>query len=306
MVHAQARLREEAAQEEKSVMIEVWSRPVRALRRRPKFNRNAAGMQPGCKLIRASKRSRTGSLQMKNNLAFALFATLLLQPALRLGAQQTPIDSTVQNALLQAAAEQIPNQSLVHQQLLAYHACTCSCGCYARDLEAETNQAALFLRKRVAAQKSGEKLALVLDIDETSLSNWDEMLREDFTYHANSYSAWELSARSSVLPGTLALFQEAKKLGVAVFFITGRPEAERAATVANLKQQGYEGWQELTLRAPHTADEATSDYKSAARARIVAKGYTLAVNVGDQWSDLHGSPQAELNLKLPNPFYLIP
>ena len=242
-----------------------------------------------------------------SRLTFGFTLALL---ALPLDAQQK---SSTTDALVADRAELIPNmgaltqRAALREQLLAYHACTCTCGCYASDLQAETDRAIAFLETRAAQKKPGEKLAMVLDIDETSLSNWDEMQREDFTYHANTYKAWELSAKATALPGTLKLYRAARKLGVSVFFLTGRPENEREATALNLQQQGYEGWQKLILRpTPHPASESTTDYKSAARQSIVAAGYTLAINMGDQWSDLRGAPQAELNVKLPNPFYLLP
>jgi hypothetical protein len=47
-------------------------------------------------------------------------------------------------------------------------------------------------------------------------------------------------------------------------------------------------------------------YKSGVRAGIVAEGYTIVLNVGDQWSDLKGKPEAEFSVKYPNPFYFIP
>jgi predicted secreted acid phosphatase len=62
----------------------------------------------------------------------------------------------------------------------------------------------------------------------------------------------------------------------------------------------------LTLRPSSTDSESTSAYKSAARARIVAEGYRIVLNVGDQWSDLKGSPEAEFSVKYPDPYYLIP
>ena len=40
--------------------------------------------------------------------------------------------------------------------------------------------------------------------------------------------------------------------------------------------------------------------------QIAAAGYTLALNVGDQWSDLKGKPEAEYSVKYPDPFYFIP
>ena len=47
-------------------------------------------------------------------------------------------------------------------------------------------------------------------------------------------------------------------------------------------------------------------YKSSMRAAIVAEGYRIVLNVGDQWSDDKGEPQAEYFVKYPNPFYFIP
>jgi predicted secreted acid phosphatase len=48
------------------------------------------------------------------------------------------------------------------------------------------------------------------------------------------------------------------------------------------------------------------EYKSAARGTVVAKGYKIVLNVGDQWSDLGGEPEAELSVKYPDPFYFLP
>jgi predicted secreted acid phosphatase len=50
----------------------------------------------------------------------------------------------------------------------------------------------------------------------------------------------------------------------------------------------------------------TIEYKSAERRKIVEKGYHIVLSVGDQWSDLLGDPQAEVSVKLPNPFYFLP
>lgn len=45
--------------------------------------------------------------------------------------------------------------------------------------------------------------------------------------------------------------------------------------------------------------------KSAERERLVAQGYALVLNVGDQWSDLLGRPEAEYSVKYPDPYYFI-
>jgi acid phosphatase len=160
--------------------------------------------------------------------------------------------------------------------------------------------------RRVARRSHEEKLALVLDIDETALSNYKEMADADYGYNSKAFDAWEDAAQDTAIPGTLRLYREAQRQGVSVFFITGRSEAHRAATEQNLKSQGYADWQRLILRSPAQSAESTIAFKSGARQAIVDAGYRIVLNVGDQFSDLKGIPRAELSVKLPNPFYYIP
>jgi predicted secreted acid phosphatase len=159
----------------------------------------------------------------------------------------------------------------------------------------------------VANAKPTERLAIVLDIDETSLSNWAVMKHDDFGYVPTD-SNWCVTLRcGTAIAGTLRLFREAQKSNVAVFFITGRPESQLADTEANLKAVGYDHWEGLYLRPEdHPKQQTVTEYKSGDRARIVAKGYRIVLNVGDQISDLAGDPQADHSVKLPNPFYFIP
>ncbi|HTW80924.1 MAG TPA: HAD family acid phosphatase [Terracidiphilus sp.] len=220
-------------------------------------------------------------------------ATLLAQTSAQ------PVFSTV------PSAERIPNFDQLVSQLKQYHDCTCQCGCYAHDLDLQADRAIAFLQKRVTTQRPNEKLALVLDIDETSLSNYAEMLQQHYLWDDKVFDAWVNTAQAPAIPGTLRIDKEAIQLGVAVFFITGRPEDQRAATERNLRAVGYE-WKSLTMRAPTEAGETAEVYKSAARARIAAQGYTIVLNVGDQWSDLKGKPEAEFSVKYPNPYYFIP
>ena len=202
--------------------------------------------------------------------------------------------------------EKIANLDLLKDRLKQYHACTCTCGCYGRDLDLQGTKAIAFLDRRAVHAGKGEKLAIVLDIDETTLSNYEQMDRAGFAYDEKAFAAWEQLATAPAIPGTLKLFQDARRRGVAVFFLTGRPENERAATERDLKAQGFDGWQQLILRAPGEAHETALVYKSAARRRIATEGYRIVLNVGDQWSDLRGKPEAEYSVKYPNPYYFIP
>ena len=163
---------------------------------------------------------------------------------------------------------------------------------------------------------------MVLDIDETSLSSYCEEKREDFGYIPAMFEAWIVTPEASVpIGGTVRLFDKARAAGVSIFFITGRPGKGTAndqteVTARNLRTARYEGWTGLLLHDAAYPTKDTATFKSAARAKLMAQGYRLILNMGDQWSDLrdqqdaasehHPSSQAEISVKLPNPFYYLP
>jgi hypothetical protein len=198
------------------------------------------------------------------------------------------------------------NLGQLKTRLIAYHDCVPGHGCYTTELKRQTDLAITYLQRRVARKKSGEKLALVLDIDETALSNWDEEKQYDFGYVASQWDEWVIKEKATAIDGTLRLYNLAMKDDVAVFFISGRSADQETATADNLKTAGYHDWTGLALRGPHPATETTSEYKSAERKKIVDAGYKIILNVGDQMSDFNGSSRAEVFVKLPDPFYFIP
>jgi acid phosphatase len=222
-------------------------------------------------------------------------------------AAQKPVPSSHQPVfIVDAPAERIPNLDFLKNEIRQYHDCTCKCGCYARDLDLQADRAIAFLRRRAARRRPDEKLAMVLDIDETSLSNYQELLGADFAFNRAAFDTWVDTAKAPAISGTLRLYKEAQRLGVSVFFITGRPDRQRAVTEQNLNEQGFQNWQGLTLRSPSTTRVPVGKYKSDGRAGIAAQGYKIVLNVGDQWSDLKGKPEAEFSVKYPDPFYFLP
>jgi hypothetical protein len=200
---------------------------------------------------------------------------------------------------------ELPNLGKLELELKDYHDCKGNHGCYTSDLDRQAGMATRALVRAVKLRQAAN-LAVVLDIDETSLSNWTEIRLADFAYDPAAWNRWVDQASAPAIAGTLHFYEEAEKLGVAVFFITGRPESQRAATEKNLRSQGYAQWTALVLRKPDEAKTPTVTYKSAARQRIVAAGYRIAVNMGDQMSDLTGDPRADVSVKLADPFYYIP
>ncbi len=195
------------------------------------------------------------------------------------------------------------NLSDAKAALLAY----VDSGAYARDFAAVAAEARAWIDRRAAERRPGERLAVVLDIDETALSNLPHMRVEDFGYHAREWTEWIDSAAAPALEPTLALFRAARSRDVAVLFLTGRSDPrERAGTEANLRRAGFGDHAALRLATP--ADDALPSgaaRKAAARAAWESEGWTIIANVGDQESDLAGG-HAERAFKLPNPFYRIP
>ena len=158
------------------------------------------------------------------------------------------------------------------------------------------------------------KPAIVLDIDETSLSNWP-------AYRVNGWAritagpcdlergpcglrAWQAMGASKALPATLALAKRAETMKVAIFFITGRPPDLREATERNLRQEGYRPEGVILLPAGATFPSAV-DFKAPERRKLTELGYTILLTMGDQESDLLGG-YAEKTFKLPNPVYFLP
>jgi hypothetical protein len=175
-------------------------------------------------------------------------------------------------------------------------------GQYDRDLAAVDSDARGYLEARLASwpRKSKRKPAIVLDIDETSLSNYTGLVATGFTQVGNVINP--VTATGKAIKPTLALYQRARLKGVAVFFVTGRPPQIAGITALNLVNEGYDkGWDGLSTKP---VDAKTEQFKSSTRAAIEARGYEIVANVGDQESDLDGG-HADRAFKLPNPFYFI-
>jgi predicted secreted acid phosphatase len=225
-----------------------------------------------------------------------------LAAGLLLGAQQSSLAEEVKLA-------QPPNVGDAKIAATAYY----NSGAYERDLAAVTARASAWIATRASQVRNP---ALVLDIDDTALSNWEVIVADDFGRVFDGpcdslpegpcgWIAWDLRGSTPAIAQTLALFKQAGTLGVAVFFITGRDESQRAATEKNLAAAGYRGYRELYMEAAGSHYASAADFKAPQRAKIEAQGFTIIANVGDQPSDLAGG-HAERTFLLPNPFYRIP
>jgi len=212
------------------------------------------------------------------------------------------------SAVPAATAQEPQNLGQLKSQLKHYYAHE-----YQSQVAETLKEAGGWIRERAPKVK---KPALVLDIDETSLSNWEELEANDFAYIVDGECvvpakmpcgaiAWDRSARAKAIAPTLLVYEAAVKLKVAVFFVTGRFDGpvERAATELNLWKEGYRGWEKVVMRTDHAG--SVEAFKTQARKSIEEAGFSIIANIGDQDSDLRGG-HAERVFKVPNPFYWIP
>jgi predicted secreted acid phosphatase len=170
------------------------------------------------------------------------------------------------------------------------------------------------------AQQSGAIPAIVFDADDTTLWTYDmEDHDMHFVFDPALQNVWVQDQRFPATPGMVAFVQAAEDAGFAIFGLTGRNDGQKAATLGNLAKVGYTAFDAdnfytkfvtgtpvpsyLTCAAVTTCN--TVEFKAGTRAHIESLGYDIALNIGDQWSDLQGG-FADHVLKLPNPTYYLP
>jgi len=194
------------------------------------------------------------------------------------------------------------NLSTAKAEVVAY----AESGRYEQDIAEVAREARMWLAERAAKRTPGERLAVVFDLDETLLSNYRHMKDQDFGYVPYVWNDWVARAEAPSIAPVKAVYDDARRLGLAIFFVTGREEPrDRPGTEENLRREGLGVYERLFLASNEGARLTTAQRKTASRAAIEADGYRIIANLGDQQSDLDGG-HAERTFKLPNPFYRIP
>ena len=179
--------------------------------------------------------------------------------------------------------------------------------------------------------------AIVLDVDDTTLATWNYELCSNWAFDPVTNGQFVTDQRFPAVPGMVAMANQAAADGYAVFFLTGRGQAQEAATLGNLTHDGIgvdagfpapttltNGEDGLFTKPPVGSYPAyldkpefcaasiaanrscpTIQYKSGVRAHIEDLGYDIVANFGDQFSDLTGG-FADKTFKMPNPNYYLP
>jgi hypothetical protein len=130
------------------------------------------------------------------------------------------------------------------------------------------------------ASPSGQKLAMVFDIDNTALETY--------------FHPFDEPATGPVLD----LANYAHDHGVSLFFVTARPDFISSVSEYSLTSAGY------TVNGVYGRDigdlfEPVQEFKTDQRINIEKHGYTIIANIGNSATDLEGG-HAERTFKLPD------
>jgi hypothetical protein len=219
----------------------------------------------------------------------------------------------------------IPNVTLVENQIKAYYDDTVvgtdhlpsPDGNYAHEVEGIASTAQQYLEQH--SKHTEGTPAVVFDVDDTTLNTYNYEIFSSFAFNPVTNADYVNNERFRAVFGMPELVNWAGSHGYTVFFLTGRPEAQRPGTAGNLEKVGYTvptDADHLYLKFPagsppsylHCAAVTTCttiEYKSGTRAHIESLGYDIVANFGDQFSDLEGG-FADRTFKLPNPMYYLP
>ncbi|WP_375490884.1 HAD family acid phosphatase [uncultured Jatrophihabitans sp.] len=224
-------------------------------------------------------------------------------------------------------ADQIQNIDQVKTAIKAYYGDTVSgtnpdgtpqhlpspTSAYAAEMHGIEANAQHYLAQRARHQHAKGTKAILLDVDDTSLNTYNYEIFSNFVYNPASNATFVNGEAFPAVFGMPDLVAKAQAKGYKIFFLTGRPETQRAATDGNLTKVGYpvvdsqvylkdqtKPW--LASCAPSCT---TIQYKSLTRRYIESQGYDIVANFGDQYSDLSGG-YADKDYKLPNPMYYLP
>lgn len=169
-------------------------------------------------------------------------------------------------------------------------------GAYDRAIAGRYDAARRSLKAQLA--RGVRRPAVVLDIDETALSNYGCLDEVDFAL--SGVTTCVVQGRSTVIRPARSFVAFARRRGVKVVFITGAPEPLEASRAQNLRRAGFRGHFEVVGRPTDDHRDSVVPFKRGARRVLAARGFRILINVGDQRSDLQGG-YARRRVKLPNP-----
>jgi 5'-nucleotidase (lipoprotein e(P4) family) len=133
------------------------------------------------------------------------------------------------------------------------------------------------------AAASSNKLAVIMDVDETVLNNGPfeaRLIKNEQDFTLPTWDKWVNECKAERLPGAVDFLQQAASQHVEIFYITDRTSGELLATAANLRAQGFP-----MADAQHLLPADGTPGKQNRRQLVAAKGYSVVMLFGDSLPD---------------------
>lgn len=137
--------------------------------------------------------------------------------------------------------------------------------------------------KLIAKEQTNKPKAVVLDIDETVLNNYgniiDENIKTTEGYTKENFSKWSKEEKATVIPGAKEFLSSAKEMGVQIFYISNRYPDDLQSTMDNMKALGL----------PNSDSEhillKSNNSNKINRVNDIRHNYDVVMFVGDNLND---------------------
>ncbi len=190
-----------------------------------------------------------------------------------------------------------PNLVEVKSEIINYH----ENGGYAEEMNSVVESA----KSELSGIKFNDSTTVVFDVDETVLSNYEVMKKDNFCYNKQEWDEWISEIRCKAVPHMLSLYKFVLAKKAKIVFLTGRKDTQQEATAINLRAEGFLNYDTLITRSQDEYDLSALKYKSKVRQELEKNGYQIQATIGDQQSDLEGIYNGKVQIKIPNYIYKI-
>ncbi|MAJ81995.1 MAG: hypothetical protein CMF41_03670 [Legionellales bacterium] len=157
-------------------------------------------------------------------------------------------------------------------------------------------------KKIVLDTKIDTTPAVVIDIDETILSNQSYILSDNDLNDLEKFCNWQKLGICQPIQSMVEFYNWLCLKNISIFFITARSTDLEVATLKNLANIGVVSWTDIYFRDA-SKWPIPKLFKAFSRSEIYKNGFEIILNIGDQPTDFEGG-FALNHLKVPNPFYL--
>jgi len=198
--------------------------------------------------------------------------------------------------LCSCASEKPLNLSLAREEVQQYYE--------SGKFDEELNKVIEEAKKKFNQVEFKENSAVVFDVDETALDNYELAKQMGFGYVYELNKKWNAELKAPAIEQVKELYDFLLLKGAKIIFLTGRNFPEYEATYQNLMNEGYTVFDTLITQIGVEKKMKAKEFKSSKRVWLTERGYEIVGTVGDQWSDLEGEYHG-IQIKIPNYLYLI-